>query len=92
MVLESDHSPQKLRPAVYCNYLLSDYVRSLELEVKEMKSKIRNLQADLSERRGFERPVAGPAKTDDAVMVEVGDNALIRSHIQSLNDMIGKIC
>ncbi|XP_064640433.1 coiled-coil domain-containing protein 57-like isoform X2 [Lineus longissimus] len=69
----------------------SDYIKSLELEVKELKSKIRSLQADLSDRRGFERPVAGPVKTDDDVMAEVGDNALIRSHIQSLNDMIGAL-
>lgn len=68
----------------------SDYVTSLEKECKNLRQKNRELEQDADVARRFGR-VAPPVPTNEnEVLTEVKDNILVRNHIQSLNEVIGK--
>ena len=67
-----------------------DYVRGLEKECRELRQKNRELEQDADVARRFGRqPGPRPSANEEAVLTEVKDNAMVRSHIQSLNDTIG---
>ncbi|XP_070579694.1 coiled-coil domain-containing protein 57-like [Ptychodera flava] len=57
--------------------ITEEYVQALEKEVRELKTKTRHL-----EEKGSTEPVSVPVNVD---------NAFVRSHIQSLNDVIGAL-
>ena len=68
-----------------------DYVRGLEKESRELRQKNRELEQDADVARRFGRnPAPRPTANEEAVLSEVKDNVMVRSHIQSLNDTIGK--
>ena len=68
-----------------------DYVRGLEKESRELRQKNRELEQDADVARRFGRnPAPRPTASEEAVLSEVKDNVMVRSHIQSLNDTIGK--
>ncbi|XP_071106451.1 coiled-coil domain-containing protein 57-like isoform X1 [Haliotis cracherodii] len=65
-----------------------DYVSSLELEVTQLKQKLRKLREELEAHK---MPgVVSHADSDD-VMAEVKDNTVVRNHIQMLNNMLGSV-
>ncbi|KAL3877357.1 hypothetical protein ACJMK2_035079 [Sinanodonta woodiana] len=67
-----------------------EYVKNLEKENRELRQKNRELDQDVDVVRKFGRSSAiQPPTNEEEVMSAVKDNALVRSHIQSLNDMIG---
>ena len=66
-------------------------MRGLEKECRELRQKNRELEQDADVARRFGRqPVPRPSANEEAVLSEVKDNAMVRSHIQSLNDTIGR--
>ena len=66
-------------------------MRGLEKECRELRQKNRELEQDADVARRFGRhPAPRPTANEEAVLSEVKDNAMVRSHIQSLNDTIGK--
>ena len=74
------------------SFLFEDYVRGLEKECRELRQKNRELEQDADVARRFGRqPVPRPTASEEAVLSEVKDNAMVRSHIQSLNDTIGML-
>ena len=65
---------------------LSEYVKNLEKEVQELKAKLRKAQHDAKH--------AGKAVNAEAdcgaALAAVGDNEVIRAHVEALNSTIGK--
>ncbi|XP_013420877.1 coiled-coil domain-containing protein 57 [Lingula anatina] len=82
-----DQEPVKQKPG---NSVTEEYVRMLEDEVRSLKSKMRNAESDLQTKQ---QPREDPplAQAQDLLMKSIGDNALVRSHIQSLNDTIASL-
>ncbi|XP_076459611.1 coiled-coil domain-containing protein 57-like [Babylonia areolata] len=66
----------------------NEYVSSLEKEIKALKQEKRELAEKVAVAEKFGRLATQPPSDSAAVMSEVKDSS-VRSHIQSLNDMLG---
>ncbi|CAH1794612.1 unnamed protein product [Owenia fusiformis] len=65
----------------------SDYTDALEKEVKNLKIKIRQLEQKPFETASEEKT---PPSNDDMKNL-VGDNVIVKAHVQALNDTIGSL-
>lgn len=74
-------------------FIILEYVQSLENEARALRKRNRELEHDLDTYRKYGRapPVAPSSREQqEEAMAEVKDNSAVRTHIQSLNDQIGK--
>lgn len=74
-------------------FIILEYVQSLENEARALRKRNRELEHDLDTYRKYGRapPVAPSSREqEEEAMAEVKDNSAVRTHIQSLNDQIGK--
>ncbi|KAL5018722.1 hypothetical protein ScPMuIL_004444 [Solemya velum] len=71
-------------------FKMAEYVKTLEKEVRELHKKTRELQQDKGAPVKL-HPYPQNEHKEHEVMLEVKDNALVRCHIQSLNDTIGML-
>lgn len=72
---------------------MTEYVQSLENEARALRKRNRELEHDLDTHRKYGRaPPVAPSSTEqeEEALAEVKDNSAVRSHIQSLNEQIGK--
>ncbi|XP_064617501.1 coiled-coil domain-containing protein 57-like [Liolophura sinensis] len=67
-----------------------DYTSSLENQVLVLKKEKRSLEQEIEELKkpDYEKSKVQPT---EVISEEVNDNVVVRSHIQSLNDMIGAL-
>lgn len=67
-----------------------DYIKGLEKECRDLRQRNRDLEQDADATRRFGRAAPSMPSNQDEVMTEVKDNAMVKKHIQSLNEIIGK--
>ena len=68
-------------------FMIAEYVKSLEKECRELKSEKRGLEERLST---LAQSIYSEGGTGSAIKVDLSENDAVKSHIQSLNDTIGK--
>jgi len=70
--------------------VISDYLDTLEKELRTLRKRNRDLETAVEEGKKFGRiPHTKRVVNEEEVISEVKDNAIVRCHIQSLNDTIG---
>lgn len=65
-------------------------MKDLEKECRNLRQRNRELEQDTDVARRFGRPPAPVVTSQEEVLTEVKDNVMVKNHIQSLNDLIGK--
>ena len=63
-------------------------MKNLEKEVKDLKAKLRKMQHDA--KHGQTTQVHDPAE-DGAALTAAGNNMVVKTHIEALNNTIGKL-
>ena len=65
-------------------------MKDLEKECRTLRQRNRELEQATDVARRFGRPPAPMVTDQEEVLTEVNDNVLVKNHITSLNDLIGK--
>jgi len=69
----------------------TDYVSELEVDCRRLREQVRDLESAGDVARRFGRAPAPVPTNQEEVLSEVKDNALVRSHIHALNDLLGEL-